>query len=46
VPSKWKGERVWLVALFGEVQGDDEKMCALKREILGEIIPPGGFVKR
>src|ERR1051326_1680433 len=36
-PEKWEGERVWLVALFGETQRQEDKMGALKREILGEI---------
>src|SRR5438445_238306 len=33
-PSKWKGDRLWIVALEGEVVGDADKMGALKREIL------------
>ena len=37
MPGKWKGERLWLVALEGEVVGNAEKMGALTREILGEI---------
>ena len=36
-PSKWKGERLWIVALDGEVVGDAEKMGALKREIICEV---------
>ena len=36
-PSKWKGERLWIVALEGEVVGDAEKMGALKREIICEV---------
>ena len=36
IPPKWKGERWWIVALTGEVQWDDDKCGALKREILGE----------
>ncbi len=35
-PGKWKGVRVWLVALFGEVVASDDKLGALHREILGE----------
>jgi len=35
-PPKWKGERWWIVALHGEVVGDDEKMGCLRREIIGE----------
>jgi hypothetical protein len=38
LPQKWKGERWWLVALIGEVRGDDEKYWALKREIIGECL--------
>ena len=38
IPSKWKGERWWIVALHGEVVGDDEKMGCLKREIIGECV--------
>ncbi len=36
-PSKWKGERLWLVALFGETQHQDDKLGALKREIIAEV---------
>jgi hypothetical protein len=36
-PGKWKGDRLWVVALFGEVQTDEDKLGALKREILMEI---------
>jgi len=38
VPPKWKGERWWIVALHGEIVGDDEKMAALEREIIGECL--------
>ena len=38
IPPKWKGERWWVVALHGEVVGDDEKYGCLKREIIGEAI--------
>ncbi len=38
IPPKWKGERWWIVALHGEVVGDDEKMGCLKREIIGECV--------
>jgi hypothetical protein len=37
-PDKWNGERVWVVALFGETVGDQEKYGALHREIIGEIV--------
>jgi hypothetical protein len=36
--SKWDGERWWVVALIGEWRGDDEKMWALKREIIDEAL--------
>lgn len=38
IPTKWKGERWWIVALKGEVIGDDEKYGALEREIIGECL--------
>ena len=38
IPPKWKGERWWIVALHGEVVGDDEKMGCLEREIIGECL--------
>ena len=38
LPPKWKGERWWVVALIGEVVGDDEKFGALTREIVGECV--------
>jgi hypothetical protein len=37
-PSKWEGDRLWLVALFGETQSREDKLGALKREILAEVI--------
>jgi hypothetical protein len=37
IPSAWEGERLWLVALYGEVQEQDGKLGALKREIIREI---------
>ncbi len=36
-PDKWKGERLWIVALFGGVQVDGDKFGARKREIIGEV---------
>ena len=36
LPPKWKGDRWWIVALHGEVVGDEEKYGCLKREIIGE----------
>jgi hypothetical protein len=38
IPPKWKGERWWIVALHGEVIGDDEKFGCLEREIIGECL--------
>ena len=38
IPPKWKGERWWIVALFGEVVEDDDKFGALHREIIGECL--------
>ena len=38
IPPKWKGERWWIVALIGEVIGDDEKFGCLTREIIGECL--------
>ena len=41
LPPKWKGDRLWVVALIGEVQNDSEgdKYAALEREIIGEVVP-------
>jgi hypothetical protein len=36
-PAKWSGERLWIVALYGEIQTEDDKLCALKREFIAEI---------
>ena len=36
LPPRWKGERLWIVALHGQVIGDDEKYGCLEREIIGE----------
>jgi hypothetical protein len=38
IPPKWKGERWWIVALHGEIVGDEDKYGCLKREILGEAL--------
>ena len=40
VPTKWKGDRWWIVAMHGEVAADDgdDKIGALRREILGEAL--------
>jgi hypothetical protein len=37
-PEKWNGERWWIVALIGEVAKSDDKLGALKREIIGEAL--------
>jgi hypothetical protein len=29
---------MWVVALFGDVQADDDKLGALEREFLGECV--------
>jgi hypothetical protein len=36
-PSKWRGERLWVVALHGDVVIGEDKLGALKREYLAEI---------
>ena len=39
-PEKWKGERLWVVALYPPVEKvDDDKFASLKREIIAEIVP-------
>ena len=38
LPPKWDGARMWVVALFGEIQSDGDKLGALKREIIGECL--------
>lgn len=39
-PTAWKGERLWVVALYPPVTVvDDDKFAAKKREILAEIVP-------
>ena len=38
-PQKWKGERLWLVALTGKILRDGDKAGAQTREILGEVTP-------
>jgi hypothetical protein len=39
-PPKHKGERLWLVAMRGELQFSDDKVGALEREIICELKPP------
>jgi hypothetical protein len=36
-PSKWHGERLWVVALYGETGNGDDKIWGLKREFLAEL---------
>jgi len=39
-PTAWKGERLWVVALYPPVETvDDNKFAAKKREVLAEIVP-------
>jgi len=38
IPPAWKGDRLWIVALKGEVQWQDDKCGALCREIIGEVL--------
>ena len=38
-PHRWRGSRVWVVALLGERVDDTDKSGALKREFLGEVLP-------
>ena len=38
LPPKWNGERWWIVAMHGEIIGDEEKYGCLRREIIGECI--------
>jgi hypothetical protein len=37
-PPDWKGERLWVVALSGEIARDGNKLGALRREIIAEIV--------
>lgn len=36
-PPRWNGSRLWIVALLGEVIGDDEKFASQHRIIIGEV---------
>ena len=38
-PDKWKGERLWIVALYPPFQIQEDKIGALKREIICEVKP-------
>ena len=42
-PHLWKGSRVWIVALSGEVIKEEDKLGARRREILGEVLPEEAF---
>ncbi len=39
-PKQWKGERLWLVALYPPVEVHSDKMASLKREIICEVYNP------
>jgi hypothetical protein len=36
-PEKWDGERLWIVAMHGEIAFGEDKIGALKREIIAEV---------
>jgi len=36
-PSRWSGDRWWVVGLLGEVRRDASKGCALRRLIVEEV---------
>jgi len=36
-PSQWKGDRLWLVALYPPIQRDGDKIASLKRKIICEV---------
>jgi len=38
-PRKWKGERLFVVALYPPFQNQDDKWASLKRKIVMEITP-------
>ena len=38
LPSRWSGDRIWIVALLGDVEHSADKIGALKREIIGECV--------
>jgi hypothetical protein len=43
-PHRWRGTRVWVVGLVGKVMADqDGKLGALRREIVGEVLPEEAF---
>jgi hypothetical protein len=38
LPPAYRGERCWIVAMYGETVQDGEKIGALRREIIGEVL--------
>lgn len=38
-PEKWKGERLWVVALAEPVEEEGDKLGSLQRTIIAEIVP-------
>ena len=40
IPPKWEGDRLWIVAMHGKTKKENDKVGALKREIIGECIEP------
>src|SRR6266702_3065652 len=36
-PIKWKGERLWIVALYSPIQKHGNKLASLKREIIFDL---------
>ena len=36
-PEDWKGDRMWIVALYGDIAIQGNKLGALKREIVAEV---------
>ena len=38
-PHRWQGVRVWVVALEPPIATSNEKLGALRREVIGEVLP-------
>ena len=36
LPAKWKGDKIWIVALYPPFQFEEDKVASLKREIICE----------
>ena len=36
-PAKWQGDRLWVVAMHGELQQQEDKIGALKRTFIAEV---------